>query len=72
MDEQLENCLRGRNVVNARTNLRIVVAAIIAVILGAKLSRTIEPGVRVENVTLAKGMTMLLLFVAAALVAGWH
>jgi hypothetical protein len=51
-----------------------IIAGVAAVcfVTSVALSHRIEPGVRVENVTLAKGMTMLLSFVAAALVAGWH
>jgi alpha-beta hydrolase superfamily lysophospholipase len=39
---------------SARTNRWLVAAAIVALILGAILSRLIEPGVRVENVTLTQ------------------
>jgi hypothetical protein len=39
---------------NARTYRRVVAAAIAALILGAILSRVIEPGVRVQKVTLAE------------------
>lgn len=39
---------------SARTNRWLVAAAIVALILGAILSRVIEPGVRVENVMLAR------------------
>lgn len=39
---------------SARTNRWLVAAAIVALILGAILSRLIEPGVRVENVTLTR------------------
>jgi len=53
-------------------NWIIAVVAAVGFVTGVALSHRIEPGVRVENVTLAKGMTMLLSFVAAALVAGWH
>ena len=51
-----------------------IIAGVAAVcfVTGVARSHRIEPRVRVENVTLAKGMTMLLLFVAAALVAGRH
>jgi hypothetical protein len=37
---------------NARTNLWVIAAAVAALILGAILSRVIEPGVRVEKITL--------------------
>ena len=37
---------------NARTNRWLIAAAIAALILGAILSRAIEPGVRVEKVML--------------------
>ena len=40
--------------VNARTNRWLIAAAIVALILGVILSRVIEPGVRVEKVTLAE------------------
>jgi hypothetical protein len=40
---------------SARTNRWVVAAAIAALILGAMLSRAIEPGVRVQKVTLAEG-----------------
>ena len=43
-----------RNDVNARTNRWVIAAAVAALILGAILSRVIEPGVRVENVTLTQ------------------
>jgi hypothetical protein len=39
--------------VNVRTNRWVIAAAIAALILGATLSRVIEPGVRVEKVMLA-------------------
>ncbi|HTL59334.1 MAG TPA: alpha/beta fold hydrolase [Candidatus Limnocylindrales bacterium] len=39
---------------SARTNRWLVAAAVAVLILGAILSRTIEPGVRVQNVTLAE------------------
>ena len=39
---------------SARTNPWVIAAAIAALILGALLSRVIEPGVRVEKVTLAE------------------
>jgi len=42
--------LGGRNIVNARTNRWVVGAGIVAIILGAILSRVIEPGVRVEKI----------------------
>jgi len=45
--------------VNARTNRWLIAAAIVALILGVKLSRVIEPGVRVEKVTLAEGTPAL-------------
>jgi hypothetical protein len=38
--------------VNARTNRRVIAAALVALILGAILSRVIEPGVRIEKVIL--------------------
>ena len=39
---------------NARTNRWIIAGAIVALILGAILSRTIEPGVRVQKATIAE------------------
>ena len=39
---------------SARTNRCVVAAALAALILGAILSRVIEPGVRVEKVTLVE------------------
>jgi pimeloyl-ACP methyl ester carboxylesterase len=58
-----------RNVVNARINRWVIAAAIVALILGAILSRTIEPGVRVQEVTLAQE-TPALKFIPAG--AGPH
>jgi pimeloyl-ACP methyl ester carboxylesterase len=43
-----------RNAVNARTNRWVIAAASAALVLGAILSRVIEPGVRVEKVMLAE------------------
>ena len=39
---------------NARTNRWVIAAAIVALILGTILSRMVEPGVRVQKVTLAE------------------
>jgi len=54
---------------NARTNRWVTAATIVALILGAILSRTIEPGVRVQKVTLAEE-TPALKFIPAG--AGPH
>jgi len=56
-------------VVNARTNRWVIAAAIAALILGAILSRVIEPGVHVQKVTLAED-TPALKFIPAG--AGPH
>src|SRR6266581_575357 len=45
---------RPTNVMSTRAHRWVIAAAIAAVILGAILSRVIEPGVRVEKVTLAE------------------
>src|SRR5262245_61524992 len=50
--------------VSVRTNRWLVAAAIAALILGAILSRVIEPGVRVEKVMLATNPPALRLFPA--------
>jgi pimeloyl-ACP methyl ester carboxylesterase len=50
--------------VNARTNRWVVAAAIAALILGAILSRVIEPGVRVEKIMLTTNTPALRLFPA--------
>jgi pimeloyl-ACP methyl ester carboxylesterase len=50
--------------VNARTNRWVVAAAIAALILGAILSRVIEPGVRVEKVMLTTNTPTIRLFPA--------
>jgi pimeloyl-ACP methyl ester carboxylesterase len=50
--------------VNARTNRWVVAAAIAALILGAILSRVIEPGVRVEKVMLTANTPAIRLFPA--------
>jgi len=50
--------------VNARTNRWVVAAAIAALILGAILSRVIEPGVRVEKVMLTTNTPALRIFPA--------
>ena len=55
--------------VNARTNRWVIAAAIAALILGAILSRVIEPGVHVQKVTLAED-TPALKFIPAG--AGPH
>jgi pimeloyl-ACP methyl ester carboxylesterase len=47
------------NVLSAQINRWAIAAAIAALILGAILSRTIEPGVRVQKVTLAEGTPAL-------------
>jgi hypothetical protein len=52
--------------VNARTNRWVVAAAIAALILGAILSRVIEPGVRVEKIMLTTNTPALRLFPATA------
>ena len=49
---------------NARTNRWVIAAAIVALILGAILSRVIEPGVRVEKIMLATNTPALRLFPA--------
>ena len=49
---------------NARTNRWVVAAAIAALILGAILSRVIEPGVRVEKVMLTTNTPTIRLFPA--------
>ena len=49
---------------NARTNRWVIAAAIAALILGAVLSRVIEPGVRVEKVMLATNTPAIRLFPA--------
>jgi len=53
-----------RNIVNARTNRWVIAAAIAALILGAILSRVIEPGVRVEKVMLTTNTPAIRLFPA--------
>jgi pimeloyl-ACP methyl ester carboxylesterase len=53
-----------RNTVNARTNRWLIAAAIAALILGAILSRVIEPGVRVEKIMLTTNTPALRLFPA--------
>jgi len=50
--------------VNARTNRCVIAAAIVALILGAILSRVIEPGVRVEKIMLTTNTPALRLFPA--------
>ena len=50
--------------VNARTNRWVIAAAIAALILGAMLSRVVEPGVRVEKVMLTTNTPALRLFPA--------
>src|SRR5205814_7078453 len=54
------------NAVNARTNRWVIAAAIAALILGAILSRAIEPGVRVEKVNLTTNTPALRIFPATA------
>src|ERR1043166_8874404 len=49
---------------SARTNCWIVVAAVVALILGAILSRAVEPGVRVEKIMLATNTPALRIFPA--------
>ena len=49
---------------SARTNRWVIAAAIAALILGAILSRVIEPGVRVEKVMLATNTPAIRLFPA--------
>jgi predicted alpha/beta hydrolase len=51
-----------RNVVNARTSHWLVAVAIAALILGAILSRVIEPGVRVEKIMLTTNTPAIRLF----------
>src|SRR3990172_3195687 len=51
---------------SARTNRWVIAAAIAALILGAILSRVIEPGVRVEKIMLATNTPALRLFPATA------
>ena len=53
-----------RNDVNARTNLWVVAAAIAALILGAILSRVIEPGICVEKIMLTTNTPTLRIFPA--------
>jgi len=50
--------------VNARTNRWVIAAAIVALILGAILSRVIEPGVRVEKIMLTTNTPALRIFPA--------
>jgi pimeloyl-ACP methyl ester carboxylesterase len=50
--------------VNTRTNRWVIAAAIAALILGAILSRVIEPGVRVEKIMLATNTPALRIFPA--------
>jgi hypothetical protein len=50
--------------VSARANYWVVAAAIVALILGAVLSRVIEPGVRVEKIMLTTNTPALRLFPA--------
>src|SRR6185369_10567428 len=50
---------------NARTNRWLVAAAAAALILGAALSRVIEPGVRVEKIMLTTNTFALRIFPAA-------
>src|SRR3990172_6507994 len=49
---------------SARTNRWVIAAAIAALILGAILSRVIEPGVRVEKIMLATNTPAFRLFPA--------
>ena len=49
---------------SARTNRWVIAAAIAALILGAILSRVIEPGVRVEKIMLTTNTPALRLFPA--------
>src|SRR6202171_6304584 len=49
---------------NARTNRWVIAAAIVALILGAILSRAVEPGVRVEKIMLTTNTPALRLFPA--------
>ena len=49
---------------SARTNRWVIAAAIAALILGAILSRVIEPGVRVEKIMLTANTPALRLFPA--------
>lgn len=51
---------------NGRTTRWIIAAAIAVLIVGAVLSRTIEPGVRVEKVTLAEDTPALKFIPTAA------
>src|SRR6185503_19583194 len=50
---------------SAQTNRWVIAAAIAALILGAILSRVIEPGVRVEKIMLATNTPALRIFPAA-------
>src|SRR5688500_2012296 len=67
------SCMNGEimngEIVSARANRWVIAAAIAVLILGAILSRVMEPGVRVEKVTLA-GDTPALKFIPAG--AGPH
>src|SRR5207247_3094470 len=49
---------------NARTNRWVIAAAIVSLILGAILSRAVEPGVRVEKVMLTTNTPALRIFPA--------
>jgi len=51
-------------VVNARTNRSLIAAAIVALIVGAILSRAVEPGVRVEKMMLTTNTPAIRLFPA--------
>jgi pimeloyl-ACP methyl ester carboxylesterase len=54
-----------RKALSARTNRWLVAAAIAALILGALLSRVIDPGIRVEKIMLVGNTPALRLFPAA-------
>jgi hypothetical protein len=55
-----------RKIMSARTTHCLVAAAIAALILGAILSRVIEPGVRVEKIMLTTNTPALRIFPATA------
>src|SRR5262245_22019476 len=57
---------RPKNVMSARSNRWVVAAATVALILGAILSRVIEPGVRVEKIMLTTNTPALRLFPATS------
>ena len=58
------SALTEKKIMSARTNRWVIAAAIAALILGAILSRVIEPGVRVEKIMLTTNTPALRIFPA--------